>query len=68
MVAQYGGTIDWFEFGGRRYNDLSVVRLDNDGTSFMDQCSHGLIGNELLSRSRLLISYPGKRIAFLEKK
>jgi len=67
MVAQYGGTIDWFEFGGLRHEDLSVVLLDNEGTSFMDQCCHGLIGNELLSRSPMLISYPGRRIAFLER-
>lgn len=67
MVAQYGGTIDWFEFGGRRFEDLSVVLTENDESTLMDQCSHGLIGNALMSRFTMLISYPGKRIAFLEK-
>jgi hypothetical protein len=66
-ITTYSGRIPWFEFCGRRIDKLSVsLMVSENGVSELE-ASGGLIGNRILSRFRMLIDYPNKRLALLDR-
>lgn len=67
FITISSGRIDWFELGGHRFIEPQATFTNTDRGVFADRGSAGNIGNGFLSRFTLLIDYPGKRIAFLEK-
>lgn len=67
MITTYSGRIPWFELCGRRMPELSVSLMESeDGVSEL-KASAGLIGNRILSKYRLLLDYPKKRVALQDR-
>ncbi len=66
FITSYSGRIDWFELGGHRFSRPEATFTTAEKGVFADRSTAGNIGNGFLSRFRLLIDYPGKRIAFVD--
>jgi hypothetical protein len=66
-ITTYSGQIPWFEFCGRRIDQLSVTLMVSETGVSELEASAGLIGNRILSRYKVLLDYPGKRMALLDR-
>jgi hypothetical protein len=70
----YGGTVDayqteipWFEVGGKRFGNPTVILSTADRGTTADRVTAGTIGGGFLSQfDTLILDYPGKRIGFVE--
>jgi len=63
------GTIEWFEIGGHRIDNVtaSFAPPQPDGEPYGDQSPAGAIGLGLLDKFKVIFDYPHKRIAFIKQ-
>lgn len=61
------GTIEWVEFGGRRFESVTTEFSTRTTGVLADPYTAGIIGNELLKEFKLVIDYPNSRIAFVPR-
>ena len=61
------GTIDYFELSGHRFEKPEVVFGLEARGAFEDPYTAGNIGGQFLRPFRLVLDYPRKRIAFVER-
>lgn len=66
MITTKTGRLDEFVLGGHRFENPQVTFANTDRGIFHDDGAAGNIGTGFLSHFRLLIDYPGKRIAFIK--
>ncbi len=67
LIPCFYGPLEWFELAGHRFENPKVVFAGGDQGVFTDRVTAGIVGRGFLSVFRLLIDYPGQRIAFIEK-
>jgi predicted aspartyl protease len=61
------GQMEWFEIGGYRLPEVGMSIAGERRGVLSDEAIAGLVGTGLLSSFRMLIDYPNKRIAFVNK-
>jgi len=59
------GTLAWFELAGHRFENPTVSFSLADHGAFTDRYSLGNVGQEFLAPFRIVLDYPGDRIAFV---
>ncbi len=67
FVPGRSGKLAWFELGERRTDDLSVIFATQPVGAFADPYTAGNIGGQLMAPFTMVLDYPGRRIAFVEK-
>jgi hypothetical protein len=66
-IPCFYGPLEWFQLAGHRFENPEVLFAGGDQGVFTDKVTAGIIGRGFLSAFKLLIDYPGQRIAFSEK-
>ncbi len=67
MMEMHSGVLEWFELDGHRWEQVPISVAGEAQGVLADEAVAGLIGTGLLSPYRVLIDYPNKRIALVEK-
>ena len=67
MVDVYVGRIDWFELGGRRFEQPSVQFHTEEGTVLATDYTVGLIGGGFLAPFEVVFDYTHRRLALVLK-
>jgi hypothetical protein len=62
------GKLEWFELAGHRFEDRSVSFSLAEHGAFTDRYTLGNIGQDFLAPFRIVLDYPGDRIAFVPLK
>jgi hypothetical protein len=62
------GKLAWFELAGHRFEDKTVAFSLAEHGAFTDRYTLGNIGQEFLAPFRIVLDYPGDRIAFVPVK
>ncbi len=63
----YGGELEWFQLGGRRFEAFEASFATTEVGTFSDPYTAGNIGQELLEPFRILFDYPRDRIALVAR-
>jgi hypothetical protein len=66
-VEMLRGQLYWLEMGEHRWQDVSMSVAGESQGVLADEAIAGLVGTGLLGSFRVLIDYPNKRIALVEK-
>jgi len=67
MMEMHSGMLEWFEIGGRRWEQVPFSVAGETQGVLADEAVAGLIGTGLLPSYRALIDYPNGRIGLVEK-
>ncbi|MFH1998815.1 MAG: retropepsin-like aspartic protease [Planctomycetota bacterium] len=65
LFTMQRGTIDWIEFGGKRFRSVTTDFSKRTAGVLADPYTAGIIGHGLLKSFKLVIDYPNSRIAFV---
>jgi hypothetical protein len=66
-IEMLSGQLEWLEMGGHRWEKVPMSVAGEAHGVLADEAIAGLVGTGLLPSYRLLIDYPNKRIAVVEK-
>ncbi len=61
------GAIDPLVLAGRRFADVATTFLDEDGGGAASESADGILGLPVLSGLRLVLDYPRRRLALLDR-
>lgn len=68
LRSSRSGTLGWFELGGHRFENPRVTFSAADTGALADEYTLGNLGQGFLKPFRVVLDYPGQRIAFIEKR
>ena len=66
-TSTYQVFLDWFEIGPKRYEDLPAGVVEALQGALSEGTMAGLIGVQVLKDFRIVLDYPTRRIAFVER-
>lgn len=67
IAAAKTGTIEWFELGGHKFDNLKVSFAQAEKGAFASQYSDGNLGQAVFMPFRLVFDFGNERLAFLKK-
>ncbi len=67
MVSARAGMLEWFELGGRRTEAVPATFITEAVGAYADAYLTGSVGGRLMAPFILVLDYPNRRIAFVER-
>ena len=67
MATAKTGTIEWFELGGHKFENLSVAFSQAAKGEFANEYADGNLGQAVFMPFRLIFDFGNERLAFLKK-